>query len=210
MKKSSPLLLLAFVTLCVLISCSNNNSIKEPHSSEFSVSDSQKVVFAIENLKNGDSDLFDFNQYGNISESWRLLSADEWQYIVLKRKNAINLILWATVDGKKGVVLLPDNYANTLKLNHISPQSIKPWDDQICLINSDTDPTTLNVISNNQWTELANQGAIFLPMNLGNEGGYWQTGDSFLSFNSAFIWPARGCVTSALKLSVRLAIDINK
>ncbi len=210
MKKTSPLFFAAITIICFSISCGSSDPIKEPHSGVFSVSDSQKVVFATENLKVADLELFDFNQYGTLPDGWRILTANEWQYIVLKRKNAINLILWATVDGKKGVILLPDNYANTLKLNHISPQSIKPWDDQICLINSDTDPTTLNVISNNQWTELANQGAIFLPMNLGSEGGYWQTGDSFLSFNSAFIWPARGCVTSALKLSVRPAIDINK
>lgn len=210
MKKSSPLFLAAFVTLCVLISCSNNNSIKEPHSGEFSVSDSQKVFFAIENLRNADTELFDFNHYGNISNGWRVLSADEWQYIVLKRHNAINLILWATVEGKKGIILLPDNYNNTLNLNYISQQEIKPWDDQIHLNNTTIDPTTLNVLTENQWIALAKDGAIFLPMNLGNEGGYWQTGDTFLSFNSTFIWPARGCITSALKLGVRLAIDVTK
>ena len=166
------------------------------------------MVFAAENLKNADSGLFGFNSYGNVPNGWRVLTADEWQYLVLKRKNAINLTLWATIEGKKGVIFLPDDYNSTLKLNRISPQSIKPWDDQICLNNPTTDPTTLNVLNSDQWTALANDGAIFLPMNLGSEGGYWQTGDTFLSFNSKYIWPARGCVASALKLGVRLAIDV--
>lgn len=209
MKKASPLTLVAFVTLCVIISCSHGDTISEPHSGVFSVSDSQKVVFAIENLKNADSELFSFNHYGNVPEGWRVLTAQEWQYLVLKRSNALNLTLWATVEGEKGVIFLPDNYNNALKLNHISPQSIKPWDDQIYL-NTNIDPTTLNVFTQNQWTELSKDGAIFLPLNLGSEGGYWQTGDTFLSFNTKFIWPARGCATSAIKNGVRLAKDVEK
>ena len=210
MKISSTLAIAAFVTLCALASCGNGNSIKEPHSGEFSVSASQKVVFALQNLRNGDSELFDYNQYGNLPEGWRLLSAEEWQYLVLKRANALNLTLWATVEGKKGVIFLPDNYDNSLKLNHISPKWLKPWDDQICLNNTGTDPTTLNVLNGDQWRELAEDGAIFLPLNLGSEGGYWQTGDTFLSFNTKFIWPARGCVASALKNGVRIAKDVEK
>lgn len=210
MKKSTPLILIAIVTLCILISCGNNGTTDEPHSGEFSVSDSQKVVFAIENLKNANSELFSFNHYDSISEGWRLLTGEEWKYIVLKRQNAINLVLWASIGGKKGVIFLPDNFNNSFNFSNISQKSIKPWDDQIRLIDTNTDPTAQNILTENQWTALAQQGAIFLPLNLDNEGGYWQTGDSYLSLSTTFIWPARGCNTSAMKLGVRLAMDVKK
>ena len=208
MKTSALLPIAAIVSLCLIFSCSSTNN-DEPHSGEFSVSDTQKVVFAKHNLKHSDTVLFAFNHYGAIPQGWRVLNAKEWQYLILQRPNALNLTLWATVKGVKGVLLLPDGFnTNALKLTHIQPQTLKPWSDQIRLADSNADPAAKNILTDAQVTQLDQAGAIFLPLNIGNEGGYWQTGDSFLSLGSTFIWPARGCNTRAYRFGIRLAKDI--
>ena len=60
----------------------------------------------------------EFLDWGNLQpvqpddKPWRTLTADEWMYILKTRPNAANLAGEATIDGHKGLVLLPD--ASTL------------------------------------------------------------------------------------------------
>lgn len=97
---------------------------------------------------------YDWGVYNTISnggsEKWFTLSRDEWEYIVKYRKTNSG-IRWAqaTVDNKKGLILLPDN-----------------WDSTIYVLNKTNDlrPTYKdNIISLFDWTYLLEaNGAVFL------------------------------------------------
>ena len=55
----------------------------------------------------------------SVGDGWRLLTRDEWLYLTNFRENASNLISMATVQGKPGMVILPDNFDCTAILfNH--------------------------------------------------------------------------------------------
>jgi hypothetical protein len=47
---------------------------------------------------------------GNAAGLWRTLTADEWMYIFHGRRDADQLIGTGTVNGVKGVILLPDKW----------------------------------------------------------------------------------------------------
>ena len=47
---------------------------------------------------------------GNTPGQWRTLTNDEWSYLIGQRPNYSSLRGWATVNGVRGLVLLPDNW----------------------------------------------------------------------------------------------------
>ena len=111
--------------------------------------------------------------WGSVTESmdldttWRTLTADEWDYLLNTRDNAANLRSIATVNGQKGLVVLPDNWNFSQTTLELEPDfygdiiiDARKWE---C------------------WWEMA--GAIFLPCtgyrtgttvkNVSTEANYW-------------------------------------
>ena len=106
---------------------------------------------------------------GNTAGQWRTLTSDEWEYIINGRPNAHNLQGWATVNGVRGMVLLPDNWT--------SPTGIT-------FANTHTQATSnyaQNVYDTTQWALMEAAGAVFLPTsgttakNYSYYGNYWSS-----------------------------------
>ena len=104
---------------------------------------------------------------GNQVGMWRTLSLDEWTYLFEGREDASTKYGTASIDGKKGLVVLPDC-----------------WElpDNVTFVAGFTGYTS-NTYTIDQWDEMESKGAIFLPAagyrnsrsvsQVGNEGDYW-------------------------------------
>lgn len=113
---------------------------------------------------------------GNQENSgWRTLTIDEWGYLFNSRVTVSDLrYVMATVNGKCGVILLPDNWLTyNYGLNNPNP--------------TDSFSYTDNIIDATNWTtDLESNGAVFLPAtgerngvyfydSGGIGGGYWSS-----------------------------------
>ena len=83
----------------------------------------------------------------NVEGGWRTLTADEWHYLLFDRKDAEDKRSVGTVDGRHGLLLLPDEWVLPLGCSFVS--QVKGWD--------------VNVYSVSQWEQMENAGAVFLP-----------------------------------------------
>lgn len=103
---------------------------------------------------------------GNAENTWRTLTASEWDYLLNTRTTSSGMsFTMAIVNDINGAILLPDN-----------------WSDS-CFLLANTHHYFGNVISAEQWATLEECGAVFLPaagMHYGNEivhagehGNYW-------------------------------------
>ena len=167
------------------------------------------------------------SEYGNVaSESlksdwgkvfgedspWRTLtggSSGEWAYLFNSRTTTSNIrYAKATVCGKAGVILLPDDWStSTYSLNKT---------------NTSNADFTENSIDASAWGTLQAAGAVFLPAAgnrlcasvhyAGSDGYYWSStsntasGAFGVNFGSDYLEPADGahCHTRDFGLSVRL------
>jgi len=115
-------------------------------------------------------------------EQWQTLSRDEYVYLIDTRATTTGIrYSKAKVHGLKGLVLLPD-----------------AWDGSYTFANSNTSDASFEEITNDDWSTLELEGAVFLPaagsryensVNLvGSYGYYWSStanskpGAYFLSF----------------------------
>lgn len=88
--------------------------------------------------ENGVQDLFTWTTDGwKTDDTWRVLSSQEWNYLINERTNHQNLVKTARIDGTMGLVLLPDNWS--------------------------LDPLT-STYTLAQWQTLEEAGAVFLPL----------------------------------------------
>lgn len=99
--------------------------------------------------------------------SLRTLSRDEWEYIFHGRTNAENLFALGQVDGRNGVILLPDNWSTPSGLT-FTPSTTKGmyWHEAGTQYNdptNDADHYTDNNYSSEEWNLMEKNGAIFLP-----------------------------------------------
>ena len=108
---------------------------------------------------------------GNIAGLWRTLTLDEWSYLLNNRENASYLKSSATVNGVRGMIILPDDF--------VKPSSIS-WKG-----NGYNSSFTLE-----QWQVLETAGAIFLPAAgmRGRYSGNTQRTDEIQT--GAFYWTA--------------------
>ena len=166
--------LAAFVAGLLIVGCSGTE--KKAKEGRFSVSPTAQVCFAHGNVADGgrtfcanqwdygglfgwgtganpgitteDSSAYaTFDDWGNyIDGGWRTLTADEWKYILEQRPNANEKVAGATVNDVHGLVLLPDEW--TL------PEG--------CSLNTQT-TWDANAYTAEQWAQMENNGAIFLP-----------------------------------------------
>ncbi len=81
------------------------------------------------------------------ANTWRTLTRDEWIYVFMNRTDADSLHGFATVNGTKGVILLPDDWT--------TPSGIT--------FNVGTAAYTNNVFTTAQWYRMDSAGAVFLP-----------------------------------------------
>jgi hypothetical protein len=106
---------------------------------------------------------------GNQAGMWRTLTSEEWKYLLYTRVKAANLIGLGTINNVKGLILLPDNWENTLSVKFK------------CTHNN----YFSNVFSSEEWSVMESYGAVFLPLaghrkgtevfNVGSSGYYWSS-----------------------------------
>ncbi|MBR4505623.1 MAG: hypothetical protein IKP21_02485 [Bacteroidales bacterium] len=110
-----------------------------------------------------------YNAIGNDAPgTWRTLTRDEWDYLVnLRAASTVDgtdsaRYAEATVCGVKGLILFPDRFER--------PASI----DTIVNINRNSFTLSFsdNIYTAEQWTQLEDAGAVFLPAS-GFRGGTW-------------------------------------
>ena len=89
----------------------------------------------------------------SVGDGWRLLTQDEWVYLRELRENASKLISMATVQGKPGMVILPDNFDSTGI--RFTP-SVLNDDDKFY-----ADMT--NIYDAEEWKKMEEAGAVFFP-----------------------------------------------
>ena len=88
---------------------------------------------------------------GDAPNTWRTLSRDEWEYLLNERENAQQLRTKGSVEGKEGVILLPDNW--------ICPEGYT-----IAIIPDEANlQSNVNTYSQADWSKLEAAGAIILP-----------------------------------------------
>ncbi|MBP3213805.1 MAG: hypothetical protein J6M19_03085 [Bacteroidaceae bacterium] len=153
---------------------------------------------------------------------WRTLSPKEWEYVILGRPNALNLIAYGTVENVRGVILLPDAWEQPKDVQFQSLADTAKIDYNMIDVknrSAETDLTVLNVYDAATWQKMEDAGAVFLPYTIwsfSKEDGlptgaeYWSTEDSHLSISQTCIWPDRGCVVDAFEEAVRLVKDVEK
>lgn len=152
------------------------------------------------------------------TENWRTLTAAEWTYLI-NRSGKSGL---ATVDGVKGLVLLPDygDGGSPWSLSSALPTG------STVTFNASKTSWTANVYTAEQWDELENAGAIFLPAAgyregtetvhaPGTTGYYWSATinpeDDYQGM-ALQITPGNVSVVATEKIygcSVRLVIEVN-
>ena len=191
-------------------------------------SDSNYESYYSSNLSGSNYDWGVFNSsdpgfyYGSrlvTTENWRTLTAAEWTYLV-NRSGKCGL---ATVDGEKGLVLLPDygDGGSPWSLSSALPTG------STVTFNARKDSWTANVYTAEQWDQLENAGAIFLPAagyregsvvySAGSLGYYWSatinSSDEYNEQGMALqITPNDVSVVGTDKIfgcSVRLVIEVN-
>lgn len=86
---------------------------------------------------------------GNQPGMWRTLSKDEWNYLLKQRTNATKLYAPAMVDGRRGVMILADNYNHPEGVARLNPEK------------SFTDGE--NTYCYKDWKKMEAGGAVFLP-----------------------------------------------
>lgn len=92
---------------------------------------------------------------GNQPNQWRLLTADEMQYLLNGRPNANQKYAVACIDGIEGLIFLPDNWEHPKNVPFVSGlASSASALSAFCELNSYTIE---------QWNILEEKGAIFLP-----------------------------------------------
>lgn len=152
---------------------------------------------------------------------WRTLTNEEWDYVVMKRPNAINLIAYGMVESVKGLILLPDEWQQPDGVQFTSlADTVEAKFDIINVKNrtKETDLTVLNAYDATTWQKMEDAGAVFLPFTSWKYsengeptgGSYWSTIDSAMDFDYTFIWPDRGVSIDAFEYAVRLVKDVAK
>ena len=102
---------------------------------------------------------------GNADYLWRTPSSQEWDYLLAGRPNASALFGLATVNGQKGLVILPDawqlpagaKFTPSTQSRLVYSNGL--YEDADLVADNYAD----NVYSLTEWTRMESAGAIFLP-----------------------------------------------
>ena len=114
-------------------------------------------------------DLFDWKTSTLPSATWRLLSMDEWVYVISRRENAEALFALGIVNNEAGMILLPDNWVLPEGVNFV-PSMTKGLfrvEGNDFFHNTTSKSYFDNIYNADQWSLMQQAGAVFLPA-----GGY--------------------------------------
>lgn len=167
---------------------------------------------------------YDWGIYNTISNGggeksfggiWYTLSMEEWQYLMWKRSDANKKMTMATIEGVRGVVLLPDLFNKPPDVGFVS----------------DNIDTNVNVYTKSDWNKMENAGALFIPAcgviyngvfydknvscYIYSSTGYYSSSSSGVCFSMP-LFTFKGGFGGAMicehyqKLSVRLVQDVRK
>lgn len=113
-------------------------------------------------------DLFDWkasNEFVLNNEdpmNWRVLTKNEWEYLLFERESANKLLGFAKVGSVFGVVVLPDTYSEQSNgFTSFFDVALTPsqmgyvWEEMI---------DEYNIYTRQQWVDMERLGAIFLPV----------------------------------------------
>ena len=138
------------------------------------------------------------NQIGSDApNTWRTLTSDEWMYIFNERPNAQSLFAFGSVNGVNGIILLPDNWTTPLGVDFVASTSQGLYWDGVLYHNSNGNNFSHNTYTPEQWSEMEQSGAVFLPASgfrdgamalVGDHGNYWSsTGDYGTSAHNIYL-----------------------
>ena len=120
---------------------------------------------------------------GNKADAWRTLTRNEWIYVLSERKNATKLVGTGTVNGVKGVILLPDDWVAPTGISFSAAEAKGLLLKGAYYKNANANNFEHNTYSAEQWAKMEAAGAIFLPaagyrmetniVRAGDNGNYW-------------------------------------
>lgn len=148
-----------------------------------------------DNISGTDYDWGKFNKIGNggnIANSWRTPSTDEWLYVLTTRSNSTTNMpsgtngsnakyTKATVNNVQGLIIFPNNYAHPGGTS-ITTNSAK--------YNTNNSYYTSFVVSDADWYKMEAAGATFLP-----DGGN-RNGTSFSTSTGSLYWSSSKAETN--------------
>ena len=123
------------------------------------------TVYGIHNSTDNSTYSGDFVDWGNnMGNGWRTLTRNEWQYIFKNRPNAASLFGLGTVNGRAGVIVLPDDWVKPTDLSFTpSPSSGLELNDFKYEDTNNVNHYLDNVYTESQWSKMSAAGAVFLP-----------------------------------------------
>ena len=129
---------------------------------------------------------------GNKPNTWAVLSRNEWVHIFCNRPNAKNLLGAGTVNGVKGIILLPDNWTTPPGVTFNAGETKGLLLKGTYYKNANGNNFEHNIYSADLWKKMEAAGAVFLPAagfrmekdvrKAGDGGNYW-TSDIALNEN---------------------------
>ena len=108
---------------------------------------------------------------GNTADTWRTLTKDEWVYLFQTRIGAGNKYGFATVAGKAGIIIVPDDFTDPMKNNGSG-----------AFVGSTTTGWTANVYIAENWSAMESAGCVFLPA----AGGRFVTSMEYVGSNGCY------------------------
>ncbi len=137
----------------------------------FSVGKGVYVTLADENEQDATSNLFKWREIPSLEhDGWRTLTSSEWSYLLVTRD--VNGNSLGTVNGKPGLIILPDNFVLPEGLSFIGNHA----------------HFEENKYSSAEWAQMSAAGAVFLPAdgygyidgsyktdNVNLQGNYWSS-----------------------------------
>jgi len=146
---------------------------------------------------------------GNLPDKWRVMTAEEWNYLFFGRKNAATLFGLGCVNGQNGTIILPDDWTapQGVTFNASTTQGLAKKNNYYA--NTDGKNFKHNIYTSDQWAVMEAAGAVFLPAagyrwsdevymedsDLGSMGYYWASSPvedwkaNCLYFDSYEFWP---------------------
>ena len=108
---------------------------------------------------------------GDEPGTWRMLTGEEWSYLFYRRQNAKKLYSKGSINGLRGMIILPDDWQLPEGLYFTAAPNN---------LNMELD---INAYTSEQWQQMERAGAVFLPVMgrrdgtlvgyLDEYGGYW-------------------------------------
>jgi hypothetical protein len=113
-----------------------------------------------------DGNFVDWGKNIGDGNTWRTLSIDEWLYLFTSRTNAATLFGLGSVNGVKGLILLPDNWTCPTGITFTpSTQKGLTYDaTNSKYTNSNENNYSHNTYTLAKWRQLEQTGAVFLPV----------------------------------------------